>query len=93
MAKPSELVRCINMKTGQVINMPRWICDSTQPGQLGVDATLWQSATGFMPQEIKIIEPIIQAPEYVSMPEVFFTIEDVSGKKNIPQKKKKTKKD
>ena len=95
MEKPQDLVRCINIKTGQVINMPRWICDTTQEGSLGSDAMLWQSATGFKPQEVPKMEAIVppisqtvtdpkQEPlNYIDS----FTDEPV--KKNIPQQKRK----
>jgi len=49
-----DLVRCVNSKTNQVIKIQRWICDDTfGSDKQRRDAQLWQSATGFKPQEVE----------------------------------------
>lgn len=60
-----DLVRCVNSKTNQVIKIQRWICDDTfGSDKQRRDAQLWQSATGFKPQEVEPLQEV--AEEYRS---------------------------
>jgi hypothetical protein len=95
-----DLVRCVNSKTNQVIKIQRWICDATfGSDKQRTDARLWQSATGFKPQEVEPIEdftPSIenqQQYEQAGEGDMVLTNEpaiiEQPVKKNIPQKRKK----
>ena len=96
-----DLVRCINSKTNQVIKIQRWICDHNfGSDKQRTDARLWQSLTGFKPQEVEPIENYTPSQENVvhnetaNEGEMVFTddpafIPDLPVKKNIPQKRKR----
>ncbi len=99
-----DLVRCINSKTNQVIKIQRWICDDHfGSDKQRTDARLWQSATGFKPQEVEPIQPIenytpsIENQQHLElagegdmvMTEEPAIIQETPIKKNIPQKRKR----
>ncbi len=53
MQKNREIVRCINKKINKVAGFERWICEDPS----------WQSATGYVPQELPKEEEDSKQPE------------------------------
>ena len=100
-----DLVRCVNSKTNQVIKIQRWICDDTfGSDKQRRDAQLWQSATGFKPQEVEPLQEVVenftpsienqQQYEQAGEGDMVLTdapafIPELPVKKNIPQKRKR----